>query len=309
MKLLKPLLLAILAITITAATSSIASATYQVKIEKDITFATHGDNPLKAILYQPIDAPAPSPAILFIHGGGFMAGDINDAVYQPFLSYFAQHGYTVLSINYRLLDKGGIFPNNVKDVKCGLAWFKNNASRLGVDTSRIAVMGESAGGHLAAMLALTPAEAFFAPDCEAATTADLSVKAAVLYYSPFNFDSITKTKAGIAPVLEVTMKSFKRFPNKAAFAEYKRVNSPITYVNNAPPIIIQTADPDSLVPTQQAFEMEAALKAAGKTVTHKVYTGPGMDHAFMLMHPETDAAKAALKDSLDFLDKHLGVTR
>lgn len=92
------------------------------------------------------------PAILYIHGGGFVTGDA-----KPQISYYQELASKVdcviVAVNYRLAPETR-FPGSLEDNYAGLRWLHRNASALGVDGARLAVMGESAGGGHAAMLAI-----------------------------------------------------------------------------------------------------------------------------------------------------------
>lgn len=103
-------------------------------------------------IYRPRAAARPLPCIYHIHGGGYVGGKAGDLepVHRPLA---AQLGCAIVSVDYRLAPET-VFPGPVEDCYAGLAWTVGNAERLGVDSARLGVMGESAGGGLAAALAL-----------------------------------------------------------------------------------------------------------------------------------------------------------
>lgn len=103
-------------------------------------------------VYRPLAAQGPLPCIFHIHGGGYIAGSAKAAepLYRPFA---AELDCVIASVEYRLAPETR-FPGAIEDCYAGLAWLFRNATRLGVDSSSIGVMGESAGGGLAAALAL-----------------------------------------------------------------------------------------------------------------------------------------------------------
>jgi triacylglycerol lipase len=103
-------------------------------------------------IYRPREAARPLPCIYHIHGGGYVAGAAKDLepVHRPLA---ARLGCAIVSVDYRLAPETQ-FPGPVEDCYAGLAWTIANADRLGVDSTRLGVMGESAGGGLAAALAL-----------------------------------------------------------------------------------------------------------------------------------------------------------
>ncbi|MBA4794734.1 MAG: alpha/beta hydrolase [Phenylobacterium sp.] len=107
---------------------------------------------VEVLVYRPKAATGPLPAILHIHGGGYVAGTAadNEAVHRPLAADLA---CVIVSVEYRLAPETP-FPGPVEDCYAALAWIGRNAAELGVDATRLGVMGESAGGGLAAALAL-----------------------------------------------------------------------------------------------------------------------------------------------------------
>ncbi|MFS8066245.1 MAG: alpha/beta hydrolase [Byssovorax sp.] len=101
-------------------------------------------------LYQRSDAPRPQPLLVVIHGGSWNSGDSTQLAWLN--GYLAARGVAVAAINYRLAP-GHIFPAQRDDVLAALDWLKQNASRLDIDASRIALLGRSAGGQLALLAA------------------------------------------------------------------------------------------------------------------------------------------------------------
>ncbi len=115
--------------------------------------------------YLPDDGAVNHPTVMFIHGGGWTAGDKDHAFnIGPRL---ARSGYVVASINYRLVPKG-VFPNNLEDCTCALAFLRAHADEYGIDPDRIAVVGYSAGAHLAGLVGLASDHPELPTDCDAA---------------------------------------------------------------------------------------------------------------------------------------------
>src|SRR5262245_47936915 len=111
-----------------------------------------GDPAVRIRMYQPTDRPGLLPALLWIHCGGYVMGDIeqDDRLMQQLVT---RVGCVAVSVDYRLPPEHP-FPAPVEDCYAGLRWLFTHASDLGVDPSRIAIGGASAGGGLAAGLAL-----------------------------------------------------------------------------------------------------------------------------------------------------------
>ena len=125
----------------------------------------HGERTTMDVFLPDQAAPdSDRPAVLLIHGGGWRSfskdGMRGDA------TQLARAGYVSASINYRLVPDA-VFPENIKDVMCALAFFRGQAGELGFNPDRIAVMGYSAGGHLASMLGVATGAPELQPDCAA----------------------------------------------------------------------------------------------------------------------------------------------
>ncbi len=111
-----------------------------------------GDPQVRALLYRPKNVEGPVPGILHIHGGGWIAGTA-DMMASFCADLSARHGAMVLSVDYRRAPETA-FPGPHNDCYAALEWLHANASDLGVDPARLAVLGDSAGGNLSAGVAL-----------------------------------------------------------------------------------------------------------------------------------------------------------
>lgn len=111
-----------------------------------------GDPDVPIRIYRPVGTSERLPTILHIHGGGFIAGDAaqNEGVHRPLA---ADLSCCIVSVNYRLAPETP-YPGPLEDCYAALDWIMHNAEDIGVDSSRVGLMGESAGGGLAAALAL-----------------------------------------------------------------------------------------------------------------------------------------------------------
>ena len=116
---------------------------------KDIAYKQICNHTLKMDIYQPKNLEKPRPVLIFIHGGGWRKGKKED--YLLYLISFAQKGYVTASISYRLLPDA-LYPAAVEDVKCAVRWIRSHADDYLIDPNKIAVIGGSAGGHLAMMV-------------------------------------------------------------------------------------------------------------------------------------------------------------
>jgi acetyl esterase/lipase len=124
-----------------------------IDIQLGIEYANHDGVALLGDLYAPAE-PGTYPALLLIHGGAWRLASRD--LYQFWGPYFARHGYVAFSADYRLSAPGrSTYPQNVDDLKAAIQFLRGNGPAIKADPERIGVMGDSAGGHLAALLALS----------------------------------------------------------------------------------------------------------------------------------------------------------
>ena len=151
-----------------------------MKAIHDIPYLAGGSPRQRLDLYLPDHAHAPMPAVLWIHGGAWECGDKNPCPVRD----FAERGYVIASIGYRLSDKAA-FPSQLQDCKSAVRWLRAYAAEYGIDPTRIGVWGESAGGHLAALLGTTG----FTRDFDEGDHLDQSseVQCVVNWFGPVDF--------------------------------------------------------------------------------------------------------------------------
>lgn len=137
-----------------------SNPTYPVEV-RTLTYATRGSEALVLDLYLPQGAAGKRPVVVFLHGGGWSGGTRTTG--PDFRRFFAQDGFAMASIEYRLTPTV-TFPANVEDVKTAVRWLRANADAHGLDSQRIGLWGTSAGGHLAAVAGLSPRGLFEGAD-------------------------------------------------------------------------------------------------------------------------------------------------
>ena len=219
------------------------------------------------------------PLVVFIHGGAWMIGDkawVRGGTHmqlEQFLHLLLRNGYAVASLNYRLVPEG-VFPAPIHDVKAAVRYLRAHAHELGINPERIGVAGESAGAHLAQLLAVSADQPSLEGDLGNAAFSS-RVKAAVSYY-------------GIADVRRLAGERIDQGcknpwvydPNKPNEAEYGLLGggnldtpeqqqrallaSPIHYVDAGdPPMLLLHGRQDCVVAVVQSQAMHAALQKAG----------------------------------------------
>ncbi len=144
----------------------------------DISYDDRYGSSTKLDLYLPgSDGDELRPAVLFIHGGAWRFGSKDH--FTAAARRLANSGFVTASINYRLLPEG-VFPHNLLDSSCAFAYLRAHAEELGIDPDRIAVMGYSAGAHLASLVGLAANHPELVPDCALLSEATEEQRAAWL---------------------------------------------------------------------------------------------------------------------------------
>lgn len=236
-------------------------------------FAEVGGHKLRADVYHREDRPANAPVLLFVHGGGWVLG-FKEFQALPMLNRMAAEGWVCISIDYRLSPRA-TFPDHIADVNRGIVWAKAHAHQYGGDPAFLAVSGNSAGGHLAALAALTWDDPAFKPGFE---DADTRVQAAVTFYGVYDLTNRFGhwPHQGIAGLLE-------RMVFKARIADDPErfdAASPIARVRaDAPPWLVVHGTHDSLVPVAEARRFSAALREASRAPVCYAEI-PDAQHAF-----------------------------
>ncbi len=124
----------------------------QIEVQRNVEYAVHGGESLKGQLYLP-SGPGPHPAVIGVHGGGWHTRNSDN--YQYWGPWLAARGYAVFAPDYRLSSvERKSFPEALQDIRAAVQWLKGRSGELKIDAGRIALMGDSAGGHLVALVAL-----------------------------------------------------------------------------------------------------------------------------------------------------------
>ncbi|MGW7433459.1 alpha/beta hydrolase fold domain-containing protein [Streptomyces sp. NPDC054861] len=252
----------------------------------------------------------PFPAVVWIHGGGWLDGDRR---YPPptvpadlLRGSVLSAGLALVSVDYRHSLEAP-FPAQLHDVKAAIRYVRRFADAFGIDPDRMAVWGESAGGHLAALAGLVGPGS---PDAEALEGAhgvgsgDTGVRAIVDWYGVSDLVALAgHPLPGLPPGTD--------FPDpydallggtEAERPALARAASPVTYADGPtpPPFLLVHGTRDGLVPFSQSEALAKALTAAGGEATLRPVDGA--DHIF-LGCPDIPGIVA---ESVAFLARHLG---
>jgi acetyl esterase/lipase/photosystem II stability/assembly factor-like uncharacterized protein len=309
---------------------SSCSSKAEFNICKDLIYGSYTlegvQYPLLLDLFLPENDQNPVPLLMYIHGGGWLEGSKDKCPGETFVL----NGYAVACVDYRLASYSLncpselTFPVQIQDLKSALYWLRQNADQYGFDADRIAAMGESSGGHLAALLGTSSGVAEFQP--QSTLNGQDSIQAVVDWYGPVDITQgpIVFTDDPCRVSLETLNHTYggeetQHFYWTLAWATFlggglddpdiltlAHSASPLAYIDGGDPafLILHGAN-DIMVPISQSETLYRALADAGIEVTFIKVAGFG--HGFF--DPDHEVAPEFLQPTLEFLDQNLGVQR
>jgi len=269
-----------------------------VEIARDVVYAQMGGRELALDLYWHPAADEPEPLVIWVHGGAWMSGN---KTWMPPVLYLLDNGFAMASIDYRLSQEA-LFPAQIEDCKAAIRWLRANAARYNLNPDRIGAWGESAGGHLAALLGTAGGVAAW--DQQGGNREYSSrVQAVCDWFGPSDLLQMGATKGGFdhnapdapeALLIGGPVQENKERANRA---------NPITYISSAtPPFFIMHGDQDDVVPLGQSELLHRALVEAGLDSTLMII--PGMGHRVTKLRKEH---RIKLRRSvIDFFERALG---
>jgi len=269
--------LALVALVPPAASASTSTQNQAAAVRNDVEYGIANGKRLLLDAYVPAGGEDRRPAVVMIHGGGWRVGD--KASWADEAQRFVARGWVAFSINYRL-DEPSAFPAEIDDVQTAIRWVRAHAAEYRVDPTRVAALGESAGGHLTAMLATLGSGAL---------AQDARIRVGAAWSPPLDLSALARSRGdGWAnPLLGCTLAACPdRFAQASPVTHVDRTDAPLYLVNST----------DELVPLSQAEAMAERLKASG--VDHRLDVLPGTRHAL-------DFRADAWAPTLAFLERHL----
>lgn len=241
---------------------------------------------LQLDLYRRQDVETGAPLLIFVHGGSWIKGKREDML--ALVLDFAKRGYITATVSYRL----GSYPECTEDVSDAVNWLYTHAENFGYDANRIALVGASAGAHLAMMAAYGWDHKRLHPDSSKARP---HVKAVVNFFGPVD---LTTPYARERP----TIKSLLGISYEEAPGLYQEA-SPLHYVDGqVPPTMIIHGTSDELVPNSQADQLREKLHNAG--VPYVDYRYPLWPHAMILVQRVYDHCTPKMNEFLEQYLKH-----
>ena len=279
----KQLLSTVVALAMAAAAPGLGSLqAAAAELHSDVEYANVDGESLKLDVSVP-DGKGPFPVAILIHGGGWGGGDKSQVYVPP--TKPLDDKFTWFSIDYRLAPAHH-WPACIDDVRQAIRWVKAHAAEYKGDPNRIAVIGYSAGGHLAAFAAVTADD-------------DTKVQAVVLYAGPIDLEADCERRGGVSTSLQALFDRGEPIDDEAR--AILRETSPINHLHaDLPPFLLIHGTLDESVPYNQSTSLKARLDKLG--VPCELVTIPGASHNLRAwkMFDKTYEQKM-----VDWLDKNL----
>lgn len=248
----------------------------QYTVDTHVTFAQaddwfgHTSQDLRMDIIYPEQGQKRSPCIVWICGGAWQ--QMSTGAHLAYLAELARSGFVVASVQYRTSNQT-VFPGQLCDVKAAVRYLRAHADRYCIDRAQIGVMGESAGGHLAALAALTGESRQF--DRGWYLEESSAVQAACTWYLP---SDISRMPVDRAKDMQAAPESLLIGKNAAYHREEAMQACPVSYVTKAaPPFLLLHGTGDRTVPFSQSEILYEALQAAGADA--ELIAVEGADHA------------------------------
>lgn len=244
-----------------------------LRTARDLVYATRAGRQLRMDVAWSTEG-APAPLVLLLHGGGWSGG--SRASMHAEMQALARRGYTAATIDYRLTQApSNIFPAAIADVRCALRVLRQRGAEYHLMPTRVAVMGYSAGGHLASLLGVgADLDALDGVDA-CAGGGSVQVQAVVSYAGPQDLrvnGPYTQEQA------DIVTNFLGVFPGDDP--QLATLASPIAHVSAGdPPFLLVHGPSDDLVPVGHARRMAAALRQVGTPAT--VMELPGVGHGYV----------------------------
>jgi acetyl esterase/lipase len=270
-----------------------------VSAQRDVSYLP-GDRDALFDVFAPADAQVPLPAVVWVHGGGFVAGSRSDV--SGYLEILAARGYVTIAIGYSLAPAAR-FPTPVRETNAALAHIVANAKRYNVDPGRIFLAGDSAGAQIAAQTALIISDANYA-QCMGieAGMARASLRGVVLFCGPYDLPTMN-FEGPFAKFVRTGIWSYigtrnLRDPRVGLLSVTPHVTA------GYPSTFMSVGNADPLAPQSLAFA--EALRAQRVEVDALFFSqghNPSLGHEYQ-MQLDTDAGRLALERTAAFLAAH-----
>lgn len=255
---------------------------------ENLQYAEVNGKPLLLDLYLP-EKPEGSPLVVWVHGGGWKSGSKQ----RCFLKWLANFGYTIASINYRLVDVAK-WPAQLHDCKAATRWLRANAKTYGYNPDCVIAAGSSAGGHLVALLGTTGDNDELEGTVGGNGEQSSRVQAVVDYYGATDFLLRSKTQSWKVNKPGSVVYNLLGGPANQLVQKAKQASAKFHVTPDDPPLLVLHGVKDTTVLMNQTDAIEEAYKKAGLPVTvfrlensgHggiEFYTGKNAEHLFAFL--------------------------
>jgi acetyl esterase/lipase len=280
----------------------------RVTVIKDLEY--DGQKQLLLDLYLPkTESSQPLPVLIFIHGGGWLENSKEDCPG----TLVARQGFALACINYRYSSQA-IFPAQIHDVKSAVRWLRKNSERYNLDSNRFGAWGDSAGGHLSALLGTSAGVIALEGETDNEQISS-QIQAVGNWYGPTDFTKFPRAFAEF-PTPEVLAKNKGKPLWRLTEVVYKLLGgpvsqrqelamlaNPITHIDkNDPPFLVVHGELDNIVPITQSDLLVKALQEKGIEVEY--VRDPQLKHSSR--GPNGEAFDPQLMEiTLNFFERHL----
>jgi acetyl esterase/lipase len=240
----------------------LASVFAQADTQTDIKYARVGDTALLLDLHTPSNVKQP-PLIVYVHGGAWRAGSKSDVPIAGLLD----QGFAIASVDYRLSTQAR-FPAQIHDIKAAIRFLRAKASSFGINTEKIAIIGSSAGGHLAALTGVTNGHRELEGRVGDHLDQSSDVSAIVSFYGASNLESILgqSTEFGLTVRIPALKLLLGDLPEKVP--ALAKLASPVAHLDKQdPPLLLLHGDADPQMPPAQSVEFQKAYQSKVRFIT------------------------------------------
>ncbi len=242
----------------------------RAETQTDIEYARVGDLSLKLDLHRP-QATNP-PLIVYVHGGAWRAGSKSDVPIAKLLD----HGFAIASVDYRLSTQAA-FPAQIHDIKAAIRFLRAKSELFHFNTSRIAIIGSSAGGHLAALVGVTNGNKVLEGTIGEHLSLSSEVQCIVSLFGASNLQTILSQSTEFGLKMRVPALQLLLGGQPTEKPDLAKLASPVAHLDkDDPPLLLIHGDADPQMPPEQSQEMAQAYEALNLPV--RLIMLPGSKH-------------------------------
>jgi len=270
------------------------SAVSDIRVLRDVRFTEVDGTPLELDVYSSVKRHGHAPAVIVIHGGSWRTGRKSDVKHSS--DWLASLGYVVFDVNYRLAADGARFPVQLHDVEKAIDWVRAQADEYGVDRSRIALLGRSAGAQLAILAAYRDGKRNSLPTDE--------VRCVVSYYAPtdMEWDYMNPAIPDVIHAVEVLENFLGGAPVEKKTSYMEASPTEQAKIHAVPTLLIH-GQRDQIVRFENVQLLTSKLEAA--KVPFEVVDLPWANHGFDV-NPTGWASQISNAEVAAFLKRYLG---